>query len=131
VSIDISGRGSFHMHTGPKTKWIEHPALREKKGSRDYTLADAKHFWESFASHMGLTLHVDLIAGEQSHHIIEATFKALAKALDWATGVDARMTSVPSANWKLFERDLAQVFSNLPRLPELTLMALSILAKSL
>ncbi len=101
VSIDLSGRGSFHMHTHPKTKWIDHPALREKKGDRDYTLADAKHFWESFAGHLGLTLHVDFIAGEQSHHIIEATFKALAKALDWATALDERIKFIPSTKGKL------------------------------
>ena len=101
VSIDLSGRGSFHMHTGPKTKWIEHPALREQKGVKDYTLADAKHFWESFADHMGLTLHVDFISGEQSHHIIEATFKALAKALLYATSIDERVKSVPSTKGKL------------------------------
>src|SRR3990167_2935133 len=101
VSLDVSGRGSFHMHTGPKTRWIEHPALREKKGDKNYTLADAKHFWESFANHMGLTLHVDFIAGEQSHHIIEATFKALAKALDWAASIDERTKFVPSTKGKL------------------------------
>lgn len=101
VSIDLSGRGSFHMHTHPKTRWIDHPALREKKGLKDYTLADAKHFWESFANHMGLTLHVDFISGEQSHHIIEATFKSLAKALDWATGLDERAGAVPSTKGKL------------------------------
>ena len=101
VSMDISGRGSFHLHTHSKTSWIGHPALRAKPNSRQYTLADAKHFLESFAAHMGLTLHVDYIAGEQPHHVIEATFKALAKALDWATGVDARIAGVPSTKGKL------------------------------
>lgn len=101
VSLDISGRGSFHMHTHPKTRWIAHPALRVKSNPKGYTLADAKHFMESFASHMGLTLHVDYISGEQPHHMIEASFKALAKALDWATGVDARMGGIPSTKGKI------------------------------
>ncbi len=101
VSLDLSGRGSFHMHIHPKTKWIEHPALRARKNSRDYTLADAKHFLESFADHMGMTLHVDFISGEQAHHVIEATFKSLAKALDWATGTDERVKSIPSTKGKL------------------------------
>jgi len=101
VSLDISGRGSCHIHTHPQTKWISHPALRVQANKKGYTLADAKHFLESFAAHFGLTLHVDFISGEQPHHVIEATFKALAKALDWATGVDSRMKGIPSTKGKL------------------------------
>lgn len=101
VSMDISGRGSFHLHTHPKTRWINHPALRAKSNDRQYTLADAKHFMESFAAHMGLTLHADYIAGEQPHHVIEATFKAMAKALDWATSTDERISGIPSTKGKL------------------------------
>ena len=101
VSLDISGRGSCHIHTHPQTKWISHPALRVKANKKGYTLADAKHFLESFAAHFGLTLHVDFISGEQPHHVIEATFKALAKALDWATTTDSRMKGVPSTKGKL------------------------------
>ncbi len=101
VSLDLSGRGSFHMHTGAKTRWLEHPALRAKSNSMNYSVADAKHFLESLATHMGLTLHVDFIAGEQPHHVIEATFKSLAKALDWATGIDGRLKGVPSTKGKL------------------------------
>lgn len=101
VTIDLSGRGSFHMHTNAKTKWLEHPALRAKQNSMNYTVADAKHFLESFSDHMGITLHVDFISGEQAHHVIEATFKSLAKALDWATQIDERSKSVPSTKGKL------------------------------
>jgi len=101
VTLDLSGRGSFHMHTHPKTKWISHPALRARATRKSYTLADAKHFLESFASHVGMTLHVDFISGEQPHHVIEATFKSLAKALDWATGMDERVKGVPSTKGKL------------------------------
>ena len=66
-----------------------------------YTLADAKHFMESFADHLGMTLHVDFISGEQPHHVIEATFKSLAKALDWATSLDPRVKAIPSTKGKL------------------------------
>src|SRR3989338_1944606 len=76
VTLDLSGRGSFHFHTNAKTKWIDHPALRAQKNAVGYTIADAKHFWESFAQHLGLTLHVDFISGEQPHHMIESTFKS-------------------------------------------------------
>ncbi len=101
VTIDISGRGSFHAHTNAKTKWLDHPALRAKQNSMNYTVADTKHFLESFADHMGITLHVDFISGDQPHHVIEATFKSLAKALDWATQIDERSKSVPSTKGKL------------------------------
>ena len=101
VSLDFSGRGSFHFHTNAKTKWIDHPALRVQANKKGYTVADAKHFLESFADHAGITLHVDFISGEQPHHVIEATFKSLAKALDWATGIDSRVKSVPSTKGKL------------------------------
>ena len=101
VSMDISGRGSFHLHTNAATKWISHPALRAKVNDRGYTLADAKHFLESFASHMGVTLHVDYLSGEQPHYVIEATFKALAKALDRATEHDVRISGIPSTKGKL------------------------------
>ncbi len=101
VSLDLSGRGSFHMHTHPKTRWIEHPAMRAMKNEKGYTLGNAKHFLESLSTHMGLTLHVDFIAGDDPHHMIEATFKSLAKALDWATGSDVRAKGVPSTKGKL------------------------------
>ena len=101
VSLDLSGRGSCHVHTHSKTKWINHPALRAQKNSKGYTLADAKHFLESFADNLGMTLHLDFISGEQPHHVIEATFKSLAKALDWATEIDPRAKGVPSTKGKL------------------------------
>lgn len=101
VSLDLSGRGSFHWHTQSRTKWLAHPALRAKPNTMGYTVADAKHFLESFSSHLGMTLHVDVIAGEQPHHVIEAIFKSLAKALDRATSIDPRVAGVPSTKGKL------------------------------
>lgn len=101
VTIDLSGRGSLHWHTQAKAKWLEHPALRAKPNTMGYTVADAKHFMESFASRLGMTLHIDIIAGEQPHHVIEAIFKSLAKALDIATSVDPRVAGVPSTKGKL------------------------------
>ncbi len=101
VSIDISGRGSSHFHTNAKTKWIDHPALRARSNTMGYTLADAKHFMESFSAHMGLTLHVDFVSGDQPHHVVEATFKALAKALMSAVERDARSQGIPSTKGKI------------------------------
>lgn len=102
VSLDLSGRGGLHFHTRPKTRWVEHPALRARNTTMNYTVADAKHFLDSFAQNMGLTLHVEFISGEHPHHLIEATFKSLAKALDWATGIDERSKKrIPSTKGKL------------------------------
>ncbi len=101
VSLDLSGRGSCHFHTQAKTRWMEHPSLRGKDVVKDYSFLDMKHFLESFSAHLGMTLHVDFIAGEQPHHVIEATFKALAKALDAATSYDERVQGIPSTKGKL------------------------------
>ena len=101
ISLDLSGRGSCHFHTGTKTRWIDHPSLRAADVVKGYGLLDLKHFLESFSSHLGMTLHVDFVAGEQPHHVIEATFKALAKALDRAVSYDERVKGVPSTKGKL------------------------------
>lgn len=101
VSLDLSGRGSFHLHTRAKTRWVDHPAVRSKPNTMNYTIADAKHFLESLAQNMGATLHVELIAGEYPHHVIEATFKALARALDQAVRRDERSRGIPSTKGKL------------------------------
>lgn len=101
VSLDLSGRGSLHLHVHPETRWIQHPALRARTNKQGYTIADAKHFLESLCRHMGMTLHVDFVSGEYPHHVIEATFKSLAKALDWATSYDKRVSGVPSTKGRL------------------------------
>ncbi len=101
LSLDLSGRGSCHFHTNVKTKWVDHPSLRASDVVKGYSFLDMRHFLESFSTHLGMTLHVDFVAGEQPHHVIEATFKALAKALDWATSYDNRVKGVPSTKGKL------------------------------
>lgn len=60
-----------------------------KVGTFDTELA--KEFFRAFSLHAGLTLHIDMIRGENSHHIIEAIFKAVGKALDMATTIDPRL----------------------------------------
>jgi imidazoleglycerol-phosphate dehydratase len=101
VSLDLSGRGSFHLHTSKKTAWAASPAQCSKTNTVGYSLGDAKHWLESFASTMGANLHVDLVAGENTHHMIESIFKALAKALGDATRVDTRVKGVPSTKGRL------------------------------
>ena len=52
------------------------------------------HFFQSLAMEARMTLHVQVLRGENDHHKVEACFKALAKALDWATSVDPRVANV-------------------------------------
>jgi imidazoleglycerol-phosphate dehydratase len=85
-ALDLSGR--------PFLLWnIAFPTA--KIGAFDTELV--REFFQAFASHGGVTLHLDLIHGSNSHHIAEATFKAVARALRQAVEPDARMTSsIPS-----------------------------------
>ncbi len=86
VVIDISNRPYFVM------SGIEHTDVERD----DYYFADLEHFFQSFAQHCGMNLHLDILRGNDKHHIIEASFKALARALDQATGLDSREKSIPS-----------------------------------
>ena len=54
----------------------------------------AGHFWQSFATSAGITLHVRKRAGDNTHHVVEATFKGIARCLRAAVRVEG--TGVPS-----------------------------------
>jgi imidazoleglycerol-phosphate dehydratase len=58
-------------------------------------------FFQAFANQLGMNLHIDLIRGENPHHIIEACFKAFARALDAATQLDPRVQGVLSTKGSL------------------------------
>ena len=60
-----------------------------------------KEFFYAVSYSAGMNLHIRQIAGSNNHHIIEAMFKAFAKALDEATGYDARVTDVLSTKGTL------------------------------
>ncbi|MBS5450523.1 MAG: imidazoleglycerol-phosphate dehydratase HisB [Coriobacteriia bacterium] len=89
-AIDISGRGAAHVDLPIPTQCV---------GTFDTQLV--KEFLIAFAANAGITLHVRLLAGENSHHIIEGAFKALARALMMATRLDPRVTGVPSTKGSL------------------------------
>lgn len=59
------------------------------------------HVFESFAMNAGIALHVDLIRGRDPHHIVEAQFKAVARALRDAVALDPRVKGVPSTKGAL------------------------------
>ena len=58
-------------------------------------------FFAAFANQLGMNLHIDVIRGENPHHIIEACFKAFARAMDMATGFDERIRGVLSTKGSL------------------------------
>lgn len=90
ATIDISGRGQLHWAVDLPIEMI---------GTFDTTLA--KEFLIAFATNAGLTLHVRSLAGDNSHHIIEAAFKAIARALKEAVAIDPRVVGVPSTKGSL------------------------------
>jgi imidazoleglycerol-phosphate dehydratase len=55
-----------------------------------------EHFWRSFSTHFPMNLHIDLLRGEDTHHIIEGVFKAVTKALRIALDTDPRRKGIPS-----------------------------------
>lgn len=86
VVVDISGR-PFAA--------VDLPFAGERIGEMPTEMV--RHFLRSFAMESRITLHVRLLAGENDHHRAEASFKALARALDAATRIDPRLAgAVPS-----------------------------------
>ena len=73
---------------------------RDKLGEMDNELF--KEWFQAFAQHAGLTLHVENIYGENSHHIVESCYKGLARALRQAIEIDPRRSkAVPSTKGRL------------------------------
>ncbi len=71
----------------------------ERVGALDTELV--KEFFYAVAFHAGMNLHFKLLDGKNAHHMIEAMFKAFAKALDQATGFDPRIVDVLSTKGRL------------------------------
>ncbi|MBA3496880.1 MAG: imidazoleglycerol-phosphate dehydratase HisB [Gemmatimonadales bacterium] len=67
----------------------------------DYDVFLTPEFFRAVTLNAGLTVHMDLIRGDNPHHIVEAAFKAFARALDGATMPDPRVTGVPSTKGAL------------------------------
>ena len=88
--VDLSGR-PYLVH--------EEPELIELIGSYDTTLT--RHILESLTAAAQICLHVRVLSGRNGHHIVEAQFKALARALRVAVARDPRVTDVPSTKGAL------------------------------
>ena len=88
--IDLSGR--FYLVYEVQTK-------RQRIGNFSVELAE--HFWRSFAETARLNLHIDCLRGRNTHHILEGTFKASARALRQAVERNPRISGVPSTKGSL------------------------------
>lgn len=92
VTIDLSGRPSLHAINFP---------LLSKEMQEGYSMQDAKHFFESFIVHSGINMNIDILSGNSIHHVLEALFKALGRALDEATQIDPRIKGIPSTKGRI------------------------------
>ena len=90
AAVDLSGR-PYLVH--------EEPDIVELIGSYETTLT--RHIWESFTASAQICLHVRVVSGRNAHHVVEAQFKAVARALRDAVALDARVTGVPSTKGTL------------------------------
>lgn len=90
AAVDLSGR-PYLVH--------EEPELVELIGTYDTTLT--KHIWESLTAAAQICLHVRVVSGRNAHHIVEAQFKSVARALRDAVALDPRVVGVPSTKGTL------------------------------
>ncbi|WP_238421649.1 imidazoleglycerol-phosphate dehydratase HisB [Gordonia sp. 'Campus'] len=96
--VDVSGR-PYCVHTGEPEHMLTaviggHPGV-------PYSTVINRHVFESIALNARIALHVRVLYGRDQHHITEAEFKAVARALRAATEYDARVTGVPSTKGAL------------------------------
>lgn len=90
AAVDLSGRPYLVHHE---------PDIVELIGSFDTTLG--KHIWESFVAEARIALHVRVLEGRNAHHVYEAQFKAVARALKEAVTLDSRVGGIPSTKGSL------------------------------
>jgi imidazoleglycerol-phosphate dehydratase len=90
VDIDISGR-----------PYLIYKVRYERRKIGGFDPALVKEFFKAFTDHSGITLHINLAYGSNSHHIIEAVFKAFARALRQAVNIDPEISGVLSTKGTL------------------------------
>ena len=90
VALDLSGRPFLVYDLLPPTGRI-----------KDLDTALFREFFQAFSVKAGMNLHIQMLKGEEVHHVFEAVFKALAKALDIAVSLDPRVKGVLSTKGSL------------------------------
>ena len=92
VALDLSGRPFVHYE-------VPLPADSRDLGTPSFDPQMAEHFWQSFGTSAAMTLHLRLARGRNTHHILEASFKGVARALRDAVRVEG--TDIPSTKGTL------------------------------
>jgi imidazoleglycerol-phosphate dehydratase len=91
VVVDVGGRPHLVYEANAPTMFV-----------RDFNIVLVKEFCRAFSNALGANLHVQLIYGEEPHHVAEAIFKGLARALDAATRIELRAADqLPSTKGKI------------------------------
>lgn len=90
AAVDVSGRPYFVYNLSSEDRMI-----------KEFALNLLEEFWRAFCNRMGLNLHIHLRAGKNAHHIYEASFKAVARALCMAMTPDDRVNGSPSTKGML------------------------------
>lgn len=94
VALDLSGRPYLHYDVDPGGGAEAYPL-----GTPPFDPQLAEEFWRALVMSAGITLHVRMLSGRNSHHILEASFKAVARALRDAVRVEGK--GVPSTKGTL------------------------------
>lgn len=91
VVVDVGGRPHLVYNVEAPTMFV-----------RDFNIVLVKEFCRAFSNSLGANLHVQLVYGEEPHHVAEAIFKCLARALDAATKIEPRAADLlPSTKGKM------------------------------
>lgn len=88
--VDLSGRAFLHYDVRTR-----------KLYAGDFPIQLLEEFFRAFTNNALANVHLELLHGRDAHHIMEASFKALAKALDAACQIDSRTGEIPSTKGKL------------------------------
>ena len=90
VATDLSGRPYLTYNVSlPKIK------------IGDFDVELAREFFQALVNNLGANLHINVMYGDNVHHVLEACFKGVARALDMATQLDPRIVGVMSTKGKL------------------------------
>ena len=91
IAVDVGGRPHLVYDASAPTMFV-----------RDFNIVLVKEFCRAFSNALGANLHVQLVYGEEPHHVAEAIFKCLARALDVATQIEPRAADLlPSTKGKI------------------------------
>ena len=91
IVVDVGGRPHLVYEANAPTMFV-----------RDFNIILVKEFCRAFSNALGANLHVQLVYGEEPHHVAEAIFKCLARAVDMATQIEPRAADqLPSTKGKI------------------------------